>query len=101
MPDPSHSIYRGIALVQPQWPARSLFFCRTSGKDGSQPHAMVSATNQANILPLQGDGVNSQLSRVLHSLQRNILRGVITAGPFFITWLVFTFILGVLANPAC
>jgi len=45
--------------------------------------------------------VNSQLSRVLHSLQRNILRGVITAGPFFITWLVFTFILGVLANPAC
>ena len=42
--------------------------------------------------------MNSQLSRVLHSLQRNILRGVITAGPLFITWLVFTFILGVLAN---
>jgi len=42
--------------------------------------------------------VNSELSRVLHSLQRNILSGVITAGPFFITWLVFTFILGVLAN---
>jgi uncharacterized membrane protein len=33
-----------------------------------------------------------------HSLQRNILRGVITAGPLFITWLVFTFIVGVLAN---
>jgi uncharacterized membrane protein len=42
--------------------------------------------------------VNPQLSRVLHSLQHNILSGVITAGPFFITWLVFTFILGVLAN---
>ena len=42
--------------------------------------------------------MNSELSRVLHSLQRNILSGVITAGPFFITWLVFTFILGVLAN---
>jgi uncharacterized membrane protein len=46
----------------------------------------------------QGDGVNAQLSRFLHSLQRNIISGVITAGPFFVTWLVFTFILGVLAN---
>lgn len=42
--------------------------------------------------------MNPHLSRVRHSLQRNILSGVITAGPFFITWLVFTFILGVLAN---
>jgi uncharacterized membrane protein len=42
--------------------------------------------------------VNPQLSRVLHSLQRNVISGVITAGPFFITWLVFTFIIGVLAN---
>jgi uncharacterized membrane protein len=42
--------------------------------------------------------VNSDQSRILHSLQRNILRGVITAGPLFITWLVFTFIVGVLAN---
>lgn len=42
--------------------------------------------------------MHPHLSRVLHSLQRNILSGVITAGPFFITWLVFTFILGVLAN---
>jgi uncharacterized membrane protein len=42
--------------------------------------------------------VNSQLARILHSLQRHILSGVMTAVPFFITWLVFTFILGVLAN---
>jgi uncharacterized membrane protein len=42
--------------------------------------------------------VNPQLSRIMHSLQRNIISGVITAGPFFITWLVITFILGVLAN---
>lgn len=42
--------------------------------------------------------MNPQLSRIVHSLQRNIISGVITAGPFFITWLVFTFILGVLAN---
>ncbi len=39
-----------------------------------------------------------ELARILHSLQRNILSGIITAAPFFVTWLVFTFILGVLAN---
>jgi uncharacterized membrane protein len=42
--------------------------------------------------------VDSDQPDILHSLQRNIIRGVITAGPLFITWLVFTFILGVLAN---
>lgn len=42
--------------------------------------------------------MNPHLTRILHSLQRNVISGVITAGPFFITWLVFTFILGVLAN---
>jgi uncharacterized membrane protein len=42
--------------------------------------------------------VNPESSRILQSLQRNVVRGVITAGPLFITWLVFTFILGVLAN---
>lgn len=42
--------------------------------------------------------MNPASYRILHSLQRNIVRGIITAGPLFITWLVFTFILGVLAN---
>jgi uncharacterized membrane protein len=42
--------------------------------------------------------VHPHFSRVIHGLQRNVISGVITAGPFFITWLVFTFILGVLAN---
>jgi uncharacterized membrane protein len=42
--------------------------------------------------------VNSDLNRILHSLQRNVLAGLITAGPLFVTWLVFSFILGVLAN---
>lgn len=42
--------------------------------------------------------MNPELSRMLHSLQRNFLRGLITAGPLFITWLVFSFILEVLAN---
>ncbi|HEY1984363.1 MAG TPA: DUF502 domain-containing protein [Terracidiphilus sp.] len=42
--------------------------------------------------------MNSDLSKILHSLQRNVIRGVITAGPLFITWLVFSFIVGVLAS---
>jgi len=42
--------------------------------------------------------LNPVLHRTVHSLQRNVLAGLITAGPLFITWLVFTFILGVLAN---
>ena len=42
--------------------------------------------------------MNRAFHRTAHSLQRNVLAGLITAGPLFITWLVFTFILGVLAN---
>jgi uncharacterized membrane protein len=53
---------------------------------------------RAEIPIIQELLVNSDLSRVLHSLQRNILAGLITAGPLFVTWLVFSFILGVLAN---
>ncbi|HEY1576967.1 MAG TPA: DUF502 domain-containing protein [Terracidiphilus sp.] len=36
--------------------------------------------------------------RPLRSLQRNILAGVITIGPLFVTWLVFSFVLEKLAN---
>lgn len=42
--------------------------------------------------------MNSDLSHTLRGMQRNIVAGLITAGPLFITWLVFSFILGVLAN---
>lgn len=38
------------------------------------------------------------LVRPLRSLQRNILAGVITIGPLFVTWLVFSFVLEKLAN---
>ena len=34
----------------------------------------------------------------MRDLKNHILAGIITAGPLFVTWLVFTFILGVLAN---
>jgi uncharacterized membrane protein len=42
--------------------------------------------------------LNIVVSRTLRDLQRHIVAGLITAGPLFVTWLVFTFIVGVLAN---
>jgi len=42
--------------------------------------------------------VNPVMARVLRSLQRNILAGIITAGPLFVTWLVFGFVLSSLAK---
>lgn len=37
-------------------------------------------------------------SRPLRSLQRNILAGIITIGPLFVTWLIFSFLFTTLAN---
>lgn len=37
-------------------------------------------------------------TRTLRNLQRNVLAGVITVGPLFVTWLVFSFLLGSLAQ---
>jgi uncharacterized membrane protein len=42
--------------------------------------------------------MNPALARTLRSLQRNILAGIITIGPLFVTYLVFSFLLGVLAK---
>jgi uncharacterized membrane protein len=42
--------------------------------------------------------VNPVLARTLRSLQRNILAGIITIGPLFVTYLIFSFLLGVLAK---
>jgi uncharacterized membrane protein len=42
--------------------------------------------------------VNPVLARTLRNLQRNILAGIITIGPLFVTYLVFSFLLGVLAK---
>ncbi|MGA3265038.1 MAG: DUF502 domain-containing protein [Terracidiphilus sp.] len=38
------------------------------------------------------------LTRTLRSLQRNTLAGIITIGPLFVTYLIFAFILGILAK---
>ena len=42
--------------------------------------------------------MNPVIARPLRSLQRNILAGIITIGPLFVTWLVFSFVLGSLAK---
>ena len=42
--------------------------------------------------------MNPVLARTLRSLQRNILAGIITIGPLFVTYLVFSFLMSVLAK---
>jgi uncharacterized membrane protein len=42
--------------------------------------------------------VNRVFARPLRSLQRNILAGIITIGPLFVTYLIFSFLLGTLAK---
>lgn len=42
--------------------------------------------------------MNPIATRVLRNMQRNILAGIITAGPLFVTWLVFGIVLGWLAQ---
>jgi uncharacterized membrane protein len=42
--------------------------------------------------------LNPVMARTLRSLQRNILAGLITIGPLFVTWLVFSFVFRTLAQ---
>jgi uncharacterized membrane protein len=42
--------------------------------------------------------VNPVVARTLRSLQRNILAGIITIGPLFVTYLIFSFLLSALAK---
>jgi len=42
--------------------------------------------------------VNPAYVRVLKSVQRNILAGLITVGPLIVTYLIFSFLLGILAK---
>ena len=42
--------------------------------------------------------VNRVLARSSRNLQRNILAGIITIGPLFVTYLIFSFLLGALAK---
>ena len=38
------------------------------------------------------------VNRSLRNLQNNILAGILTIGPLFVTWLIFSFLLGTLAQ---
>ena len=42
--------------------------------------------------------LNRTVHHTTHELKHHILAGIITAGPLFITWLVFSFVLGILAK---
>ncbi len=42
--------------------------------------------------------MNPVLAKTVRSLQRNILAGLITIGPLFVTWLVFSFVFRTLAQ---
>lgn len=42
--------------------------------------------------------MNPVINRTLRDFKRHVLAGIITAGPLFITWLVFSFVIGVLAK---
>jgi len=45
-----------------------------------------------------GDPVKPVVAHALRNLQSNILAGVITIGPLFVTYLIFSFLLGALAK---
>jgi uncharacterized membrane protein len=53
---------------------------------------------RSRILDCRSKHVNPVISRPLRNLQRNILAGIITIGPLFVTWLVFSFVLTNLAK---
>ncbi len=42
--------------------------------------------------------MNPSLAHTLRSLQRNILAGIVTIAPLFVTYLIFSFVLGILAK---
>ena len=42
--------------------------------------------------------MNPVLARTLRSLQRNILAGILTIGPLIVTYLIFSFLFGILAK---
>lgn len=53
---------------------------------------------RTKIRPPPGEKVKRITSHALRSLQSNILAGVLTIGPLFVTWLIFSFLLTTLAK---
>jgi uncharacterized membrane protein len=60
---------------------------------GAKANAILKNMAEFRMLRSEEQSVKSVLVRPLRSLQRNILAGLITVGPLFVTWLVFSFLL--------
>jgi len=58
----------------------------------------TAARGRHSVSSRAGEARETSLSRTLRSLQRNILAGIITIGPLFVTWLIFSFLVGALAK---
>jgi uncharacterized membrane protein len=74
----------------------------TGGGDGSEnspPSETQHPIHLGRLSGCMGEALlNPVLHRTVHDFKHNILAGIITAGPLFITWLVFSFVMGVLAK---
>jgi uncharacterized membrane protein len=89
--------------VNPRWtsrrPDRGTGYLRAPGRSArsAQPggaRSLILVTYPSN----QERRVKPVLAHTLRSLQNNILAGIITIGPLFVTYLIFSFLLGVLAK---
>jgi uncharacterized membrane protein len=61
-------------------------------------HRSLSATARFGYAHRQEMRVKPVLTHALRSLQRNVFAGIITIGPLFVTYLIFSFLLGALAR---
>ena len=52
----------------------------------------------STVEPLEETPVKPVMAHTLRNLQSNILAGIITIGPLFVTYLIFSFLLGALAR---
>src|SRR5580658_5407955 len=68
------------------------------GERGGRARLWTSMLFAVGYSRRQEKRVKPVYARTLRSLQRNILAGIITIGPLFVTYLVFSFLLGVLAK---
>ncbi len=58
----------------------------------------AAARAASRILQSQENGVKPELAHALRQMQRNILAGIITIGPLFVTYLIFSFLFETLAK---
>jgi uncharacterized membrane protein len=82
-----HSLYKEIKQVY-GFPLSSPFYGSFSG-------TMIVGTAYSQE---QEKRLNPVIVRVLRGLQRNVFAGIITIGPLFVTYLIFSFLLGALEH---